>query len=169
MSINAKVYAIGLKRGRNMQIKIADFSDPNVLDLIRLHIAGMTEICPPEHVRDLAVSKLRAPDIDLFTVWNDDALMGIGALRYIDTDQAELISMRTHPDHIRKGVAVKILDHAVATVKAKGITQLSLQTGSGPGFAAAIKLYRRYGFLSGAVFGDHIASGFNQFFHMELS
>ncbi len=51
------------------------------------------------------------------------------------------------------------------------MTRLSLETGTGPDFEAALTLYRMRGFIEGKAFGDYTAvadSGFNRFFHLEL-
>jgi putative acetyltransferase len=81
----------------------------------------------------------------------------------------ELKSMRTHPDHLRKGVAQMLLDHIIGEARSRGLTRLSLETGSGPAFEPALALYRRRGFVDGAPFSDYVASPFNQFLHLDLS
>jgi len=45
---------------------------------------------------------------------------------------------------------------------------VSLETGSGPAFDAALSLYRLRGFVDGVAFGDYDRSAFNQFLHLEL-
>ncbi|MBV9530814.1 MAG: GNAT family N-acetyltransferase, partial [Bradyrhizobium sp.] len=77
-------------------------------------------------------------------------------------------SMRTHPDHLRRGVAVLLLDHIATEAKLRGLTRLSLETGSGPAFEPALALYRKYGFVNGDAFSDYQPSAFNQFLHLDL-
>ena len=48
------------------------------------------------------------------------------------------------------------------------MTALRLETGSGPPFEPAIRLYRGRGFLEGPAFSDYRPSPFNRFFHLEL-
>jgi hypothetical protein len=48
------------------------------------------------------------------------------------------------------------------------LTRLSLETGSGPAFDAALALYRKRGFQTGGAFADYKASEFNQFLHLPL-
>ena len=81
---------------------------------------------------------------------------------------AEIKSMRTHPDHLRQGVAAAILDTIIGEARQRGVTRLSLETGSGEAFEPALTLYRRRGFTSGGAFSDYVASDFNQFMHLEL-
>lgn len=76
--------------------------------------------------------------------------------------------MRTHPKHLRKGVAAEILEHLLNTARDRKYRMVSLETGSGPSFQAAVSLYSRFGFIQGGVFGDYTATSFNQFFHLDL-
>jgi putative acetyltransferase len=101
-------------------------------------------------------------------VWDGDTLAGIGALKELGDGGAELKSMRTHPDHLRRGVAAALLDHIIAVAQRRCITRLSLETGSGPAFDPALALYRRRGFANGEAFGDYTPSAFNQFLHLSL-
>lgn len=92
-----------------------------------------------------------------------------GALKMLDGGRAEVKSMRTDPDYLRKGAGSAILDTIIATAKARGVGRLSLETGSGEAFEPALALYRKRGFTDGAAFGDYRPSEFNQFLHLDLS
>jgi yecA family protein len=90
------------------------------------------------------------------------------ALMRLDSGHGEIKSMRTAPDHLRKGVAAALLEHAIGEARIRGYQQLSLETGSGPSFEPALALYRKRGFLDGAAFGDYQPTAFNQFLHLDL-
>jgi putative acetyltransferase len=123
---------------------------------------------PPGTAFALDLSGLQAPEITVWTAWIDDELAGVGALKALKDGTGEIKSMRTHPSHLRKGVAAKLLLHIIAQAKARGFKRLSLETGSGPTFDPALALYRRHGFKNGAAFSDYEASDFNQFLHLAL-
>jgi putative acetyltransferase len=112
---------------------------------------------------------LRVPGVTAWTARRDGSLAGIGALKAIGDGTGEIKSMRTHPAHLRKGVAAALLEHIIETARARRYRRLSLETGSGPAFEAALALYRQRGFEKGEAFGDYVASEFNQFFHMDLA
>jgi len=76
--------------------------------------------------------------------------------------------MRTHPDFLRRGVGSQLLEHIIAVARSRGLTRLSLETGSGPAFEPALNLYRRRGFVHGEAFGQYQRSEFNQFLHLSL-
>lgn len=149
-------------------IRIDDLSGQPTRDLLALHLHGMQAYSPPESVHALDLSALKGPDITVWTVWRGEAIAGIGALREHPGGVGELKSMRTHPDHLRQGVAAALLEHLIADARARGLTRLSLETGSGEAFEPALALYRRRGFANGAAFGGYETTDFNQFLHLDL-
>lgn len=146
----------------------ADLADDQTLALLTLHLAGMQDSSPPGHVFALDLSGLRGPDVTVWTVRDKGIVAGIGALKRLDRDAGELKSMRTHPDHLRKGVAALLLDTIIDHARVAGLRRLSLETGSGPAFDPALTLYRRRGFRDGQAFGAYVRSDFNQFLHLDL-
>jgi putative acetyltransferase len=151
-----------------VQIRPGDLGDPRVLELLALHLSGMRAQTPAGSVYALDVSGLQGPDIDFWTGWDGADLLGCGALKRLDPGSGEIKSMRTHPDHLRRGVAAGLLAHLLGVARGRGYRRVSLETGTGPGFEPALALYRRYGFENGPAFGDYRASDFNQFLHLEL-
>jgi putative acetyltransferase len=146
-----------------------DFGDPRVTALLRRHLEGMHAHSPAGHVFALDWSGLQRPDISFYTLWDDEALLGCGALKALDHVSGEVKSMRTADAHLRTGVGAAILEHIIAESGRRGYRRLSLETGSGPAFEPALALYRKRGFVNGPAFGDYEASAFNQFLHLDLS
>ncbi|MDR3514975.1 MAG: GNAT family N-acetyltransferase [Azospirillaceae bacterium] len=136
--------------------------------LLALHLAGMQAGSPPGNVFALDLSGLQVPEITVWSVWRGSALAGVGALKALNDGNGELKSMRTHPDHLRTGVASFLLDTLVREAAIRGMKRLSLETGSGPAFEPALALYRARGFVNGPAFADYVASPFNQFLHRAL-
>ena len=156
--------------GTSMGIVIRedDLSGQPTRDLLALHLAGMQETAPPENVFALDLSGLQKPEITVWTAWRSEAVAGVGALKDLGGGVGEIKSMRTHPDHLRAGVGAAILNHIVDAARRRGMTRLSLETGRGPMFEAALALYERHGFEYGAAFADYAPSEFNQFMHLDL-
>ncbi|HEY1125019.1 MAG TPA: GNAT family N-acetyltransferase [Sphingobium sp.] len=154
-----------------MQIVPDDLSSPATRDLLAFHHQQMHAASPPGTAFALDLSGLQQPGITVWTLREGDTVLGIGALKALPDGTGELKSMRTHPDHLRKGVARTLLEHIIGEAKRSGMNRLSLETGTGPDFEAALTLYRQRGFVEGGAFGDYAAvanSGFNRFFHLEL-
>ena len=149
-------------------IREDDLSAEPVRGLLALHLSGMHAHSPPGHSFALDLSGLQAPDVTVWTAWDGSSLAGIGALKQLDDKNGEIKSMRTHPDHLRKGAAAALLEHIITQAEALGLRRLSLETGSGPAFEPALRLYRRRGFVDGDAFGNYRRTDFNQFLHLTL-
>ena len=149
-------------------IRRDDLSHPSVRALLELHLRGMHANSPAGSVFAMDLSGLQAVDVTVWTHWADGHAVGVGALKRLAPDHGEIKSMRTHPDHLRKGVAARLLEHILDEARGMGIGRVSLETGSGPAFEPALTLYRRHGFANGETFGDYQASPFNQFLHLDL-
>src|SRR6516164_294080 len=145
-----------------------DLSQPAVRALLKLHLESMHAASPPGTSFALDISGLKAPGVTVWSAWRGNSLCGIGALKQLDARSGEVKSMRTHPDHLRSGVAAALLEHIISQARSRGITKLSLETGDGPEFEAALTLYRKRGFVKGEPFADYQPSDFNQFFHLQL-
>lgn len=151
-----------------MEIREDDLTDPQTLDLLRIHLAGMDANSPPGAVFALDLSALKGEDVAVWSAWDEGAICGIAALRRLDARTGELKSMRTHPRCLRVGVGARLLDHVIEAARAQGMRRLSLETGSGEAFEPAIALYRRRGFVEGDAFAGYVRSDFNQFLHLDL-
>jgi putative acetyltransferase len=151
-----------------MVIVPGDFENTQLLALLRLHLAGMHANSPPESVNAFDLSGLQAHDVSVYTAWSDEKLLGMAALKELDSTTGEIKSMRTDPAHLREGVAVALLDHILSVANERGYRRLSLETGSGEAFEPALALYRKNGFVNGEAFGGYEVTSFNQFLHLDL-
>lgn len=151
-----------------LRIREDDLTSAATRALLALHLRDMHAHSPPGSVFALDLSSLQRPDVAVWSAWDGDRIAGIGALRALSGEDGEIKSMRTHPDHLRRGVAAMLLAHIVATARTRGYLRLSLETGSGPAFDPALALYRAHGFVDGAAFGDYAPSAFNRFLHRDL-
>jgi putative acetyltransferase len=151
-----------------MNIRVDDLTSPEVIDLVRHHLQGMSLHSPPESVHALGLEALRKPEITFWSVWADSQLMGCGALKELDARHGEIKSMRTATAHLRKGVAANLLRHILEEAKRRSYRRLSLETGSGEPFAAAIELYTRFGFRTCGPFADYREDPFSVFMTIEL-
>ena len=151
-------------------IKIAsgDLDDPCVLDLLGFHLANARAQTGrgSAHVLDLA--GLRPPDIEFWTAWDEDVLLGFGALKRLSLDHGEVKSMHTAPSVRRRGVASAMLRHIIAVARGHGLERLSLETGSWAYFIPAQMLYRSHGFIECAPFANYRPDQNSVFMSLEL-
>lgn len=104
-----------------MDIRLGDFNDPQVKVLLNIHFKAMHDQSPVEHIFALDISGLQKPDLQFYTLWDKQILLACGAIQLINANHAELKSMRTHPDHLRKGAASQILQHLLKLLNSKVI------------------------------------------------
>lgn len=152
-----------------MEIRRDDLRDPRVHALLSLHLAFMHQTSPKESVHALDLEALRRPEINFYTAWEGEVLLGCGALLALSPDHGEIKSMRTDPAHLRKGVGAAILQHLIDEARRRGYRRLSLETGTQGYFAPAHQLYLRFGFVPAPAFGDYPADDPNStFFSLSL-
>ena len=140
-----------------MKIELDDLSRPEIQALLREHLQNMHAISPRESVHALDLAALRAPLITFWSAWEDDVLLGCGALKALDGKHGEIKSMRTRGAVRRRGAGKAILTHIIDVARSRGYQRLSLETGSMPAFQPAHRLYESFGFTQCGPFGGYVA------------
>ena len=138
-----------------MEFKQDDLTNNAVLELVREHLRDMAGHSPPESVHALQIDGLKQPDITFWSAWDGDELVGMGALKELDSSHGEIKSMRTASQHLRKGIAGLMLKHILDEAMIRGYKQLSLETGTAQAFGPARKLYERHGFAYCGPFSSY--------------
>ena len=146
-----------------MEIRTNTLHNEQVVSLLEEHHKAMLQHSPAESVHALDLSGLSSPDVEFYSLWFDDEVAGIGALKRIDHGHGEIKSMRTATAHVRKGVAKKMLEHIIERAKAQGLKQLSLETGTQAPFTAAHKLYESFDFQICLPFAEYKADPYSRF------
>jgi putative acetyltransferase len=140
-----------------MGLRIVDggLDDPRVVALLQLHVTRARAETAPGSAHALDLSRLRAPDVSFWSVWDGDELVGVGALKRLSAEHGEIKSMHTAEAARGRGVGSALVRHIMAEARARGIRRLSLETGSWPYFIPARALYARHGFVECEPFGDY--------------
>jgi putative acetyltransferase len=145
-----------------MHIVEGGLDDPRVIALLHTHVVrARAETAPgSDHALDLA--GLRASDVTFWSAWERDAngdardaLVGVGALKRLSDVHGEVKSMHVAEAARGRGIGAAMLRHIIAQAESRGMTRLSLETGSWPYFAPARALYTRHGFVECPPFGDY--------------
>jgi putative acetyltransferase len=151
-----------------INIKLDDLSGSEIYELLQEHLQSVALHSPPESVHALDIEALRKPEITFWSVWENGELVGCGALKELDSQHAEIKSMRTSSLHLRKGVAKNLLNHILEEAKRRGYSRLSLETGSMEAFEPARKLYANFGFIYCKPFADYVEDPYSVFMTREL-
>jgi len=150
-------------------VAVDDPTRDDVRALLEQHLAFAREVTRPEDVHALELDGLLDPAITFFSVRSDGELLGVGALKELDRDHAELKSMHTAVASRRRGVARVLLDHLLTVAASRRIRRVSIETGSGDAFAPAREFYAGAGFVPCGPFGGYEASANSTFMTRTLS
>ena len=126
--------------------------------VLQAHWLFCTSSTPIEHVYALNASKLFSPEITVFGARINGELIGVGAMRKLDVDHAELKSMHTLAKSRGLGVGKAIVAHIEDFARSSGIERISLETGTSEAFKPARELYNSLGYESCDAFGDYVLS-----------
>ena len=152
-----------------LRIVPGDFDDARVQALLRLHYEENHAVTPVGSAHVLDLSAMRVPEITFVTAFENEALLGMGALKRLDATHGEVKSMRTIAAAKRRGVASAILLHLIGRARADGLTRLSLETGSFEYFRPARELYLRHGFVECPPFEGYRPDPNSAFFTRDLT
>lgn len=146
----------------DIHIVEGDLDDPRVIALLQRHLIRARAETAQGSAHALDLSGLRAPDVTFWSAWERDAnggardaLVAVGALRRLSDTHGEVKSMHTAEAARGRGIGAAMLRHIIAESESRGMTRLSLETGSWPYFAPARALYARHGFVECPPFGDY--------------
>lgn len=151
-----------------MRIELDDVTRPEVIALLEEHLRNMYELSPPDQVFAFDATKLRAPEVTLWTAWKEGVLLGCAALKELSPSRGEVKSMRT-PVHLRRlGAGRALLRHILRVSRKRGYQELFLETGRHQDFAPAQTLYRSVGFSECGPFGSYKENGNSVFMALKL-
>jgi putative acetyltransferase len=145
-----------------------DFNDSRVIDLLRIHLTSAKAETAPGSAHALDLSGLQLLDISFWTIWDDETLLGCGALKQLSADHGEVKSMHTAQRMRGRGVGKAMLRHILASARARGMLRLSLETGAWEYFQPARALYANHGFVECAPFADYVLDPNSVFMSLDL-
>ena len=123
-----------------------NFDHPEVNELLTKHFVELREASPEGSAHVLDIPGLKIPSIKFWSLWENDNLVGCGALKFLDNEHGEFKSIRVHDDFRKKGNGIKVIEHLIGEAKKLGVKRLSLETGAGKFFDPARKLFKKCNF-----------------------
>lgn len=135
--------------------------------LLERHLAFCNEHTPAGFVFALDLSGLLQPSISFFSAADGAAVLGVGALKTLGDGHAEIKSMHTAAEARGRGVGRAIVEHLLAVAAERGLSRVSLETGSQDAFAPARALYVSLGFRPCGPFADYADNPTSAFMTIE--
>ena len=133
-----------------------NFDNAAVHDLLVKHFIELRSVSPEGSAHVLDISGLKDPSIKFWSLWEDNELMGIGALKFLDKDHGEFKSIRVNDKFKNNGNGLKVINHLINEAKNLAVIKLSLETGAGKFFIPARKLFIKCGFKICDPFSHYI-------------
>ncbi|NDK90211.1 GNAT family N-acetyltransferase [Gordonia desulfuricans] len=138
-------------------IERADFDDPGLTGFLEAHLSDIAPTAPATSRHALTMAELMDSSVRLWVVRQDGDVVATGALARLEPGHEELKSMRTAPESRGRGIARLLLEHLLLDARTRGVTRVSLETGSMDFFEPARRLYRSAGFVVCGPFGRYPA------------
>ena len=123
-----------------------NFDHPEVNKLLTKHFIELRSVSPKGSAHVLDIKGLKVPSIKFWSLWQNDLLMGCGALKFLEKEHGEFKSIRIHDNFRKKGNGVNVINHLIYEAKNLDIKRLSIETGAGDFFFPARKLFKQCGF-----------------------
>ena len=123
-----------------------NFDEPQVNELLTKHFIELRSVSPPGSTHVLDIPGLKVPSIKFWSLWENEELIGCGALKFLDENHGEFKSIRVANKFRKNGMGEKIISHLIDQAKQIGIKKISIETGSGEFFIPARKLFKKFGF-----------------------
>ena len=123
-----------------------NFNHPEVNQLLTIHFIELRAASPEGSAHVLDIPGLKVPSIKFWSLWENDLLMGCGALKFLDKEHGEFKSIRVHDDFRNKGIGTKVIKLLINEAKKLKIKRISIETGAGKFFEPARKLFQKCNF-----------------------
>ena len=145
-----------------------NFDNLEVNDLLIKHFIELRSVSPAGSTHVLDIDGLKDPSIKFWSLWENNKLIGCGALKFLEKDHGEFKSIRVADEFRKKGIGERIINHLIEEAKKLEISKLSIETGAGEFFAPARKLFNKFGFKKSEPFAHYKVDPNSCYFTLDL-
>ena len=132
-----------------------NFDNSEVNDLLKKHFIELRSVSPAGSTHVLDIDGLKDPSIKFWSLWENNKLVGCGALKFLEKNHGEFKSIRVADQFRKKGSGERIINHLIEEAKKLNIVKLSVETGAGEFFLPARNLFSKFGFKSCPPFAHY--------------
>ena len=123
-----------------------NFDHPEVNELLKKHFIELRAASPEGSAHVLDIPGLKVSSIKFWSLWENENLLGCGALKFLEEGHGEFKSIRVHDNFRNRGNGIKIVKYLIKEAKKLNIVKLSIETGAGKFFEPARKLFKKCNF-----------------------
>ena len=132
-----------------------NFDNPKVNELLNKHFIELRSVSPAGSTHVLDIAGLKDQSIKFWSLWENNELIGCGALKFLEKNHGEFKSIRVTDKFRKAGIGEKIIGHLIEEAKKLEISKLSIETGAGEFFLPARKLFSKFGFKACPPFAHY--------------
>ena len=132
-----------------------NFDNSEVNNLLKKHFIELRSVSPAGSTHVLDIEGLKNPSIKFWSLWENNKLVGCGALKFLEKNHGEFKSIRVADEFKKKGIGERIINHLIEEAKKLKISKLSIETGAGDFFLPARNLFSKFGFKSCPPFAHY--------------
>ena len=145
-----------------------NFDNLEVNDLLKKHFIELRSVSPAGSTHVLDIDGLKDPSIKFWSLWENNKLIGCGALKFLEINHGEFKSIRVADEFKKKGIGERIIKHLIDEAIKLKISKLSIETGAGEFFLPARKLFAKFGFKSCEPFAHYKVDPNSCYFSLHL-
>ena len=90
-----------------------NFDDPQVNELLNKHFIELRSVSPEGSTHVLDIPGLKDVSIRFWSLWENDELIGCGAIKLLDEKHGEFKSIRVADKYRRSGAGEKIISNLI--------------------------------------------------------
>ena len=106
-----------------------NFNNPEVNQLLKKHFIELRSVSPEGSTHVLDIEGLQDKSIKFWSIYENDQLIGCGALKFLDPTHGEFKSIRVTDSFKKKGYGKKIIKVLIEKSRQLNIKNISLETG----------------------------------------
>ena len=107
-----------------------NFDHPEVNELLKKHFIELRAASPEESTHVLDIAGLKTPSIKFWSLWENNRLLGCGALKFLDKEHGEFKSIRIHDNFRRQNIGIKLIQHIIIEASKHNLKRISIETGA---------------------------------------
>ena len=145
-----------------------DFENSEVNELLNKHFIELRSVSPKGSTHVLDIEGLKDKSIKFWSLWDNNELIGCGALKFLEKNHGEFKSIRVADDFRKMRIGEKIINYLIEESKKLEITKLSVETGAGHFFLPARKLFYKFGFKECPPFAHYKEDPNSRYYTLSL-
>ena len=129
-----------------------NFDNPEVNELLKKHFIELRSVSPEGSTHVLDIDGLKDPSIKFWSLWENNKLIGCGALKFLEKNHGEFKSIRVADEFRKNGIGERIINHLIEEAK-----KLKIR-----------KLFNKFGFKNSEPFAHYKIDPNSCYFTLDL-